>query len=220
MNSLLCSADIIGLSGRDSSYSDVARGNSPRLFLIPPFEVRRHVQEIRRILAEAPLGKEQETMFAWDHIIDHEELCCWLVSSNEVTVTPVTVPVSTLPYFREGIRRIYLSATLNAPDAFARAFGRVPRKFVAPPTTAGECERMIVIPSMVHAVEAKEDIHAAMEVVGDRKALILVPSYSRSAAWKDIASPPPQGRVTEHLDAFREASTPEKLLLTAIGMTG
>ena len=201
--------------GRDSSYGEVANGKSPRLFLIPPFEVRSHVHEIRRILSEAPLGDNLETMFAWEHIIDHEELCCWLVSSHEITMTPVTIPVSTLPYFKKGMRRVYLSATLSAPDAFARVFGRVPEKVVAPPTTAGECERMIVIPSMVPGVEAKKDIGAAMEVLEDKKAFILVPTYVRSEDWKDMASPPPPEKVTEHLAAFRAAAPPEKLLLTA-----
>ena len=151
--------------GRASSYAEVADGKSARLFLIPPFEVRRHAEEIRRILAEAPLSDERGTMFAWNHIIDHEDLCCWVVSSYEVTLTPVTVPVSTLPYFKKGIRRVYLSATLSASDAFARAFGRLPDKIVAPTTPAGECERMIVIPSLVPGIEPNEDIHAASDIL-------------------------------------------------------
>ena len=199
--------------GRESSYGEVANGTSSRLFLIPPFEVRRHAQEIKRILLQASLREHDETKFAWEHIIDHEELCCWLVSRNEVTVTPVTIPVSTLPYFKKGIRRVYLSATLTAPDAFARTFGRVPQKFVAPSTPAGECERMIVIPSMVQEVEAEDDVSAAMSVIEDKKAFILVPTYARSEHWKDMASPPEN--VTKSLDAFRESDTPEKLLLTA-----
>ena len=202
-------------TGRASSYGEVVDGRSHRLFMIPPFEVHRNAQEVRRILSEAPLGENVETMFAWDHIIDHEDLCCWLVSSSEVTVTPATVPVSTLPYFRQGIRRVYLSATLSASDAFARAFGRVPQEVVAPPTTAGECERMIVIPSMLSDIEAKEDIRAAMDVIRDEKTFILVPSYTRSKLWKDVVSPPPSEMVSKHLHVFREASSPEKLLLTA-----
>ena len=201
--------------GRASSYAEVADGKSTRLFLIPPFEVRRHAEEIRRILAEAPLGDERETMFAWNHIIDHEDLCCWVVSSYEVILSPVTVPVSTLPYFKKGIKRVYLSATLSASDAFARAFGRLPEKIVAPTTPAGECERMIVIPSLLPEIEPNEDIHAASDIIRDKKAFILAPSYARSNLWKDIASPPPPNEVTEHLDAFRGANAPEKLLLTA-----
>ena len=201
--------------GRASSYGEVVNNKSSRLFLIPPFEIHRNAQEIRRILAEAPLGENLETMFAWDHIIDHEDLCCWLVSNSEVTVTPATVPVSTLPYFRKGIRRVYLSATLSASDAFARAFGRVPQKVVAPPTTAGECERMIVIPSMLSNIDEEGDTKSTIDVISDKKTFILVPSYARSELWKDVVSPPPLNKVTEYLDAFREANSPEKLLLTA-----
>ena len=202
-------------TGRASSYDEVVRGRSSRLFLIPPFQVHSNAQEIRRILAEAPLAENLDTMFAWNHIIDHEDLCCWLVSSSEVTVTPATVPVSTLPYFRKGIRRVYLSATLSASDAFARVFGRVPQKLVAPPTTAGECERMILIPSMLSDIEAKGDTKVTIDVIRNEKTFILVPSYARSELWKDVVSPPPSDKVTEHLDAFREADPPEKLLLTA-----
>ena len=206
--------------GRASSYGEVDNGTSSRLFFIPPFEVRRHAQEVRRILSEASLSEHRDTLFAWDHIIDHEELCCWLVSNHEITATPPTVPVSTLPYFGEGIRRVYLSATLTAPDAFARAFGRVPQEFVAPPTPAGECERMILIPSLASEVEAKEDIRAAMDVIKDKKAFILVPTYARGEDWEDIASPPPPEKVTEDLVAFRNADAPEKLLLTARNVAG
>ena len=202
-------------TGRASSYGEVADGKSTRLFLIPPFEVRRHTQEIRRILAEAPLREELETMFAWEHIIDHEDLCCWLVSDREVTLTPITVPVATLPYFKKGKRRIYLSATLSASDAFARAFGRVPGRMVAPRTTAGECERMIVIPSELPLVGTNRDIAATIEMIGDKKAFILAPSYARSDLWKEIASPPPSNEVTDHLDAFRQTESAQKLLLTA-----
>ena len=201
--------------GRASSYAEVADGKSTRLFLIPPFEVRRHAEEIRRILAEAPLADELETMFAWEHIIDHEDLCCWIVSAHELTLTPITVPVSTLPYFKKGIRRVYLSATLSASDAFARAFGRVPEKIVAPTTTAGECERMIVIPSLLPAIEANGDINATFDIIRDKKTFILAPNYARSDLWKEVVAPPPANEVTKYLDAFRQADAPAKLLLAA-----
>ena len=201
--------------GRASSYHEVANGKSKRIFMIPPFEVHRNAHEIRRILAQAPLGENVQTLFAWEHIIDHEDLCCWLVSSHEVTVTPAIVPVATLPYFRKGTRRVYLSATLSASDAFARSFGRIPQRIVAPPTPAGKCERMILIPSMLCDTATNEDVTTAMDVISNHKAFILVPSYSRAELWKDVVLPPPTLEVTEHLNEFRKSDSPAKLLLTA-----
>ena len=191
--------------GRASSYGEVANGTSARLFFIPPFEVRRHAEEVRRILSEASLSEHLESMFTWDHIIDHEELCCWLVSSHEITATPPTVPVSTLPYFGKGIRRVYLSATLAAPDAFARAFGRVPQEFVAPPTPAGECERMILIPSLVlqRRVREEDRKHRDREWRGvsrgsagpvrcapERLSAIAAVPAARTALWAIAHAPP------------------------------
>lgn len=99
---------------RASTYAEICRGDSSRLLMIPPFEVTRHAQEIRRILSDAQLDGSNETKFAREHTIDHEDLCCWLISSREITLTPLSVPVSTLPYFSHDVRRVYLSATLSA----------------------------------------------------------------------------------------------------------
>ena len=199
--------------GRASSYTQLQNGQSNRLFMVPPFEVRKNIAEIRRLLLDANLENDTETTFAWEHIRDHEDLCCLLISDSAVTLTPPTPPVSTLPYFSRGVRRVYLSATMEAPDAFAKAFGRVPEKVIAPSTTAGECERIILIPSMSDTETT--DVESAKSIIHDHKALILVPTYRRSKEWESIASPPPQANVTEAFSAFRDARAPEKLIMVA-----
>ena len=90
--------------GAATTYAEVSERESSRLFWVPPFEVRRNVEELRRILLTANLGQHTSTMFSWEHIRDHEDLCCLLISGSEVTLTPPTVPVSTLPYFRRDVR--------------------------------------------------------------------------------------------------------------------
>ena len=199
--------------GLATSYAEVWGEKSSRQFLVPPFEVRTNVEELRRILLEANLSELPNTMFSWEHIRDHEELCCLLISDQDVTLTPPIVPVSTLPYFAEGVRRVYLSATLSAPDSFVRAFGRQPNRLVAPSTTAGECERMILIPSAVQA--ADDDIASAKEIIKDKKALILVPSFARGNEWANIGAPPRRDSVPQSVDSFRNAAPPEKLTLAA-----
>ncbi len=199
--------------GPATSYAEAIRGGSSRLFWVPPFEVRRNFEELRHILLAANLGQHRETMFSWEHIRDHEDLCCLLISSSEVTLTPSTVPVSTLPYFSQDVRRVYLSATLTAPDAFVRAFGREPERFVSPSTTVGECERMILVPSLNANVD--DDVDSAIDIIKDKKALILVPTYLRSEKWSPIAAPPSRTNVPEAVSAFREAAAPEKMILAA-----
>ena len=198
--------------GLASSYAEVVNGEASREFLVPPFEIQRNLSELRRLLLQAGLGDHTSTMFAWEHIRDREDLCCLLISNGQVTFTPPVVPVFSLPYFRDGVRRVYLSATLSAPDSFVRAFGRQP-EIISPSTTAGECERMILIPRAVEGVD--DDLVSAKEVIADHKALILVPSYYRGQNWADIAAPPSRESVSEAIDSFREAKPPAKLTLAA-----
>lgn len=200
-------------TGRASSYQELTRGDKDELFLVHPAEVRRNIAEVRQILLNADLSNNTETMFAWEHIKDHEDLCCLLITRSAVTMTPITVPVSSMAYFADDIRRVYLSATLSAPDAFAKVFGRTPNKIVAPTTTAGECERMILIPKMSGAID--NDVAAAMDIIDKHKALILVPSYQRASEWEQISSPPDRNEVTSRLNEFRDSSDHDKLILTA-----
>ena len=199
--------------GLATSYSELLDGEAQRLFLVPPSEVHRNINELRLILGSAGLDESLNTKFSWAHIRDHEELCCLLISTLEATLTPPVVPVSTLPYFNQAVRRIYLSATLSAPDNFVRAFGREPDTIVAPFTTAGECERMILIPSECQGVE--DDVAGAQKVINDQKTLILVPNFYRAGKWSEIASVPRREEVPNAVNSFRDAGTVTKLALAA-----
>lgn len=199
--------------GLASSFSEVVNGQASREFLVPPFEIQRNLAEFRRLLLQAGLGDHTSTMFAWEHIRDHEDLCCLLITNSQLTLTPPVVPVFSLPYFGNGVRRVYLSATLSAPDSFVRAFGRQPDEIVSPSTTAGECERMILIPRAAEGVDV--DLGSAKEVIEDHKALILVPSYYRGENWADVVEPPLRESVSGAVDSFREAKPPAKLMLAA-----
>ena len=200
-------------AGLGTSYDEALSKQSSRIFWVPPFEVQENLPELRRILLDANLSQSTSTMFAWQHIRDHEDLCCLIISHSEVTLTPPTVPVSTLACFRPGVRRVYLSATLSAPDAFARAFGREPELIVSQSTTAGECERMILFPSVVESV--KDDIASAKEIIDEEKALILTPSFRRGSKWSDVSNLPSRREVPRAVNEFRATKSPRKLTLAA-----
>lgn len=201
------------LSGKASSYADLINGGGNSLFLVHPSEVNGNKAEIRRILLDANLSSCTNTMFAWEHIKDHEDLCCMLISRSEVTLTPLAVPLGSLSYFGSGIRRVYLSATLNAQSAFVKAFGRKPNKIIAPSTTAGECERMILIPSLAGGVS--DDVSAATDIIENHKALILVPSYPRGGVWGEIGFLPIRSEVPVAINRFRDSEGQDKLILAS-----
>jgi hypothetical protein len=199
--------------GLASSYDEIVAGTGSRLLLIPPFEVRKAHAAVLKYLRESSVPTDVNTTFAWEHLKDRIDLCAFVVSASEITITPPFIPVGTLPYFTKGIRRVYLSATLSVLDVFVRTFGRKPSCQIAPTTTAGECERMILVPAKMKGVS--DDVEAAKEFIRPHKSLILVPSYARAAGWADLVQPPPPEQATEAIEAFKIAKGTDKLLLSA-----
>ncbi len=174
-------------------YRETFNLKSPLVsWFIPPFALYEQLGELTRLLMDAELTEHQETMFAWAYLRDHLSLCTLFISGREIAFTPYIVPVNTLPYFGQGVRRIYLSATLAANDVLLRTFGRVPDRIIKPVTTAGESERLIIVPrlnpSSGRTEETKEVAEAdtAKAILADHKSLVLVPTFSKAEAWHDV----------------------------------
>ncbi len=199
--------------GLASSYDEITAGSGSRLLLIPPFEVRKAHAALLKYLRKSSVSTDVSTTFAWEHLKDRIDLCAFVISPTEITITPPFIPVGTLPYFTKDIRRVYLSATLSALDVFVRTFGREPSLKIAPTTTAGECERMILVPAQMKGVS--DDVYAAKEFIRPHKALILVPSYARAAEWADSVRPPAPEKATEAIEAFKLTKGTDKLLLAS-----
>lgn len=202
--------------GQEMGYLETIEGHhhSAHRF-IPPFAIRQVLAEVQRELLAAGLGDLNDTKFPWVYLRDHTDLCAVFISANDVVFTPVVVPVGILPYFRDGVRRLYLSATLAAKDEFLRSFGRVPNQIIAPTTAAGECERLILIPALAKGSGRNTtDIAAAKGVATSKKCLVLVPTYRRKTAWDEIATQFAE-ETAEQVERFKKADSPACLVLTA-----
>lgn len=197
--------------GKSGTYEELADPACQKLLFVPPFEVIRQFSEIMRILSAAKLSTSMDTAFPWEYLCDKVDLCAVLLSSTSITITPPFIPVRHLPYFSKKVRRIYLSATLGAPDAFTRTFGKAPDEIIAPETTAGKCERLILFPSVVD----DKDVAVAREAINQNKALILVPTRQRAKLWEGFAVIPEKDKVTETVDLFKQSQGTPKLLLAA-----
>ncbi|WP_419653716.1 helicase C-terminal domain-containing protein, partial [Thiolapillus sp.] len=57
----------------------------------------------------------------------------------------------------------------------------------------------------------------AKDLIDRRKALVLVPTYSRATRWEDVVQPPPRNEVSRYVREFRDAPAADsvKLLLAA-----
>jgi tetratricopeptide (TPR) repeat protein len=198
--------------GYDETYDRADAGTAR---FVPPFAVRRDLAELQRLLGDANLDQSVETMFSWKHLHDHLDQCAVFVSGTEVAFTPPVVPVRGLPYFRDGMRRLYLSATLAAEDDFLRTFGKVPARTITPSTAAGECERLILVPAQMNLNGPRVgDVAIAKTTIMDSKALVLVPTWRRAEAWNDVATDF-NGDFDAKIEVFKEAQGPACLVVPA-----
>lgn len=199
-------------AGKVSSFDEIVEGRLSKLLLVHPAETRGAHHAILTALRAAKVDQAQSTLFAWEHLKDHIDVCAFLLSGEAITISPPFIPVRVLPYFAQrDTRRIYLSATFIGEDAFIRTFGRRPNAVISPNTTAGECERMILIPSLMP--NAANDQALAQEAITQHKALILTPSSQRAKIWSEIATPTREN-VAETIEEFKKTKLPQKLLLT------
>ncbi|MHB1032984.1 MAG: DEAD/DEAH box helicase family protein [Pirellulaceae bacterium] len=200
--------------GKDAGYIETLNGQDRSAYwFVPPFAVQEEYGELIRSLLDSGLGDNTDTMFAWEHNKNHIDLCALLMSAQEVVFTPPVVPVGSMSYFRKDVRRLYLSATLTAKDGFIRTFGRSPDRIIAPTTKAGECERLIVVPSL--SVQCTDEVQTAKQIVAGQKALILVPAHSRKRKWSDISTANLGDDVTKQVETFKAMNPPTTLVLTA-----
>lgn len=187
------------------------RKDPNRSWFVPPFVLHANFGELQRLLMEARLDSDRETLFSWEHLKDHIDLCSLFITGQDVFFTPPIIPTLSLPYFQADVRRLYLSATLTAKDAFLRTFGIVPDPIIAPATTAGECERLIIIPRRNQ--KCADDIEIAKEIIAQKKALILVPSHRHAAKWDETIGEQEGDDATAQIDIFKKAGAPAKLRL-------
>jgi hypothetical protein len=180
-------------------------------WFVPPFIIKENIAEFSRILIEASLNDFQSTRYTWAHIKDSVDLCAVFITSKNICITPPFLPNHVLPYFGENVRRIYLSGTIPSKDVFFRAFGRVPEILIEPKTTAGKCERMILVPDI--NPEKANDVDVAKKIIKYKKTLIIVPTYFHASKWNDVVNIQQNDNITEKVEDFKNSVEDKKLLL-------
>lgn len=199
--------------GKQASFDEILTGQNQRVELFPPFEVGNNSSEIRSILESNGVAEKLETLFSWNYLKDHLDLCGYFVSSGSIQITPPFIPVDSSPYFSTSIRRIYLTATLLGKDNFIRTFGREPDNIIVPETPAGECERQIIFPLL--AKNVSDDRTSTQSLVENRKALIITPNYYIANLWGEIGSIPDSKALHEEINIFKESKGNDKIVITA-----
>jgi hypothetical protein len=173
--------------------------------LCPPATAFRHRAEIVESLKKHSYKDHEALFFPTVQLYEHFGYCAIFVSSSSIEIAPPFIPTQRFAFLGGGVRRVYLSATLDYPTDFIRGFGVANANRIEPDNDAGNGERLILLGTQFARPLGQKDLAATL--AKERKVLVAVPSYARAKDWGPIVVPPDPKAFSSELDAFRSAKS-------------
>ena len=199
-------------SGSESRFEDVMDNRHPSIMFIPMFIVAEYASRFRRILLDNGIEDDKENLFAWEHLKDHLNHCCFITDGNSLQITPAALPLAHLGYFQKTVRRIYLTATLPSNASFARTFGISEPEVIRPSGKSGDAQRLFVF---VPGDDVDSQQEEAKNLVKNRKACVISPSKKSGQQWVPPATIYDTRDGQQEIDRFAASKDTELLCLVA-----
>jgi hypothetical protein len=199
-------------SSQAGRFEDISKGRFTSVLFVPMFIVWEHALQLRKTLIDVGVEADTKTKFAWEHLKEHLNHCAILVDGSGLEITPAVLPLSQLNYFQEGVRRIYLTATLPSQASFVRTFGVADPTIIQPSGKSGDAQRLFVF---VPGEDDEEQRREAMVLVTHHKCCVIAPSDKKGKDWVPPANIYDTVSGQKEIDRFRKSQEPEMLGLIA-----
>jgi len=195
-----------------SKLQDIAEDNPTAMLFVPMFVVWKHEQELRTLLLAAGVDETTNTKFVWNHLSNHLAHCTVLIRSHGIEISPPVIPLHSLPYFRDSVRRTYLTATMPSRAAFVRTFGITDPTVVHPGGKSGDAQRLFIF-----AAGETDEVQrsSALKLVEDQKACVISPSKGKAEQWSPPSDIFDKSSGHEGIEEFAGAEDPRLLGLVA-----
>jgi len=199
-------------SCNSSQFEDITSGAYASLLFVPMFIVCKHAQELRRMLVDSGIAGHENNKYPWEHIKNNLDVCCVILSSGQIQITPSVVPLSSTPYFQESTRRVYLTATMPSQAGFLRAFGVGAPNVISPRGKAGDAQRLFV-----YALGDDDEAQKAftLDLVKNKKACVISPSKYCADEWVPPAKLFDKHSGHSQIQEFSESNETQLLGLVA-----
>ncbi|CAH2404938.1 DEAD/DEAH box helicase family protein [Mesorhizobium ventifaucium] len=182
--------------------------------MCPPVTAFRCQGQIIEAIKRVKDWRQTELFFPSLRLWENIGRCAVFVSGSAIEISPPFIPTGVYPFLGKGVRRVYLSATMEFETDFVRGFGRRVPKPIVPDNDAGNGERLILLASRFG--DKVEKTALAQEILKNHKLLVSVPSYPKARPWKEIGTPPKRADFSEELQRFRAATAGAFILVSRI----
>ncbi|WOO35802.1 DEAD/DEAH box helicase [Anaerocolumna sp. AGMB13020] len=172
---------------REGTFIDIKEGNNfENLIPVPYWAWNNKLSEVTRILQSFSINKFM--LFTWPLIKDMLANCQAFVSTNQIEISPYTIPIHQFGSFHNAKNRILMSATTQDDSFFIKGLNFSPEAVKNPvinTTKLWSGEKMMLIPSLIDSAF-------------DRKTIISDIMGNVSNAFGVVALIPGQYKATEY----------------------
>ena len=200
--------------GVPERFADSLDDTKDAACLVSPDFLYRNVDQLRGIFNDYGLSRDDSLKFPYAWLKDRLHSCAGLFNRGVFELTPPFLPSRALDVFGPGLRRVYLSATLESLTDFVRAFGRIPDQTIEPHNDAGNGERLIL--DLGKLEEGTDAVGLASRLTDRRKAVIAVGSYRDAQRWSALAAPPDPAQFSNRLEQFRAGNRGAFILVNRV----
>ncbi|MGI9013505.1 MAG: DEAD/DEAH box helicase family protein [Phycisphaerales bacterium] len=180
---------------------------TPVLF-VPMYVSWQHAEEIRRTLLKGGVADDDSTKYSWPNIQNNLKHCAVLMTGAGIEISPLCTPLDTLPYFGQDTRRVYLTATMPSPTAFARTFGVEAPVVISPSGRSGDAQRLFIFaPGDSDEVQR----NSAKDLVAKYKSCVISPSKKKAEEWVPPSKIYERNAGQGEIERFKNADPPEML---------
>ena len=196
-----------------SRFSNATDPEQHSTILVPPGGLLRRLERLKATLDTHDVANHDDFKYPYAWLQDNLHCCAALFSQGNFELSPPFLPSLALDIFEQRVRRVYLSATLQSPTEFIRAFGRLPKITIEPSVDAGNGERLIL---------GSEGIAGGFgpkfgeKLVEDHKVVMAVPDYRSAARWTDIGQLPELEDFSDELEDFRNSEEGGFILVSRV----
>ena len=199
----------LGIRGR---FADSIGPNRQRTAFVSPGGLYVQIERLLEIFQRHGVKDHEEWKYSFAWLEDKLNCCAAIFSRGVFELTPPFLPSLGLDIFNQTTRRVYLSATLQSETEFIRAFGRRPKKTIAPSNDAGNGERLILDGRKTNEGFGPRFVK---RLVNGRKAIVAVQDYARSKEWESVAEAPAKEQFSYALEEFRNSKREGAFLLVS-----
>jgi len=199
-------------SNSKESFEEVMGGDSRIVLFVPTFYTWEHSDEIKKIMVKNNVEEAAETKYAWEHLKLNLKHCCFFISGKSIQVSPSVIPLANSPFFKNSVRRIYLTATMPTTASFIRTFGISNPTLISPRGKSGDAQRLFIF---LPGKDEEEQKTEALKLVSNHKCCVISPSGSRLEEWKPKVKIYKKNSGHDEIIRFCNSKTKEMLGLAA-----